>query len=294
MFQTRIFRKLLACWTLIAAQAATVDADLIVNGFDADRHDRYNNSTNFVGQAFDLSGIGRVATGGRWATLISPSYFLSATHLHPGNSATVRFYESNDQSGGFVNRGIESAQQIAGTDLWLGKLDAAIGPSIHTYPIVAPGALVGQTIHVVGQDGATGMRMGRNVIDEVIPNLSGGGLASTGDVFTFDYDTDDGVGQDESWLQTGDSGGPSFAVVDGKLALVGIHWFIDFGDETSNALSGDTLVSSYLSEIGAAMDGESLTIVAIPEASAVWMGAIVVAGLVVTSHRAERRRSGAR
>lgn len=39
----------------------------------------------------------------------------------------------------------------------------------------------------------------------------------------FDYDVP-GLGEDETYLISGDSGGPSFAVVNGTLALLGEHF----------------------------------------------------------------------
>ena len=85
-------------------------------------------------------------------------------------------------------------------------------------------------------------------------------------------------------LNGGDSGGPSFVVVGGQLALVGIHWFKYSGDTDPNSEptgSGDTYVSRYITEIDALMkpSGEQLTVVAVPEPSAILLLAIGLPGV---------------
>ena len=80
----------------------------------------------------------------------------------------------------------------------------------------------------------------------------------SGKVVEFSYENPGGEGGDETYIQSGDSGGPSFVISGGKLALVGLHYYNwapnppysgnvppnqvapgDFG-------SGDTFVPNYV------------------------------------------------
>ena len=109
------------------------------------RNDRFyvgtpENPKQFVGDPYDWSGIGR---SNHWATMISPSYFVSATHYTP--SGNLSFYATNVATGPEVHS-IQSAVQVFAeysghilpTDLWLGKLATPVSSAIATYPIYAP------------------------------------------------------------------------------------------------------------------------------------------------------------
>ncbi|GAG15869.1 unnamed protein product, partial [marine sediment metagenome] len=115
---------------------------------------------------------------------------------------------------------------------------------------------------------ATTVRLGLN---NIAPGSYGSETVggSTGEVFFFDYDPDGGMGDDETYLAAGDSGGPSFTIVDGQPALVGIHWFTWDGGPGIYG-SGDTFVSEYVNQLNTAMAGESVTSV-IPEPATLLM-----------------------
>ncbi len=71
---------------LVLAVGALGRADLQVETLQPNRQDRFyvGADKNFLGQAFDWSGVGQ-AQNGTWATMISPDYFVSAAHYHPSN-----------------------------------------------------------------------------------------------------------------------------------------------------------------------------------------------------------------
>ena len=257
--------------------ASFAQSALLVNFYDSDRHDRFENSSSFIGSAYEWNGIG-LQSNGRWATLISPSFVISAQHNSPLDSTTIRFYETNNSGGAFVEKSIVDSQRIGTTDLRVLQLDSAIDTGTYQVNPVLDSTLagaVGLDLFVVGHtsaaDQTTRIRVGTNTIDSVIadfndPRLQGG--LSTTDVVLYDYDIDEG--RDEALVQGGDSGGPSFTVVDGELALVGIHWF-QYLDDMETSGSGDSFVAGYLSEINGylATEGESLrTVSAVPEPSA--------------------------
>ena len=127
-----------------------------------------------------------------------------------------------------------------------------------------------------------------------------------------------GVGPDESYLMSGDSGGPSFAVVDGQLTLLGEHFstwgtcgqpgapgnvpptivngVLTGGDpnasnpanESGAWWSVDGFVPSYVSQIDAQMagSGESVATV-VPEPSSAML---LLAGLLAVAAVAWRKR----
>lgn len=283
---------------VVALVSLTANAALTVNGYDPNRHERFANDPAFIGTGFDWSGIGKSnqATS-RWGTLVTPSFMISATHFVP--SGSVRFFQSNDPAGPFVDRNI--VQSIVLTqdgsaktsDLVLLRLDSPV-TGVNPFPVLDLGlhsAYTGLPITVVGQSTATtqtgGMRFGTNTIGEVVPLFSDPGLNSgntENDVFVFDLDP--GVA-DQAQLEAFDSGAPSFVITDSGPAIVGVHWFNGTDGVTGNRLSGDTLVSSFVDELNTAIgltgSSELISVVtAVPEPS---FGGLLVALLLV------RRRS---
>lgn len=235
----------LAC-LVVCLLASPSLAAMVVNGYTPQRHDRFYSGADkaFVGQPFDWSGVGNSggASGtGTWATLISDSFFLSATHAHPGGSVT--FFPTNAATGG-VTYNVTGGWQIGSSDLWLGQLNRPAGAAdgLASYPIYGPqsdGEYVGDEIYNYGVP----HRVGRNHIDS-IGNATVSGV--TGRALFFDRDTfSGGAGIDETYLQPGDSGGPSFAAINGELALVGIHWAIS----EDPMVSVDTFVPFYVSAV---------------------------------------------
>ncbi len=285
-------------------------AGLTVNGYSAataDRYDRFNNSPAFLGSAYNWSGVGRTPDG-RWGTLISPSFVISAAHLAPIAGTSLRFYTGNDAAGSFVDRTVGASIAITGTglplssDLVLTQLSAPV-TGISTYAIAAPTSpanLIGQEIYVWGQADTlpfqTSMRLGRNEIFNVIPNADNG--VSIGTVFVYDYNTTTGLGLDEAKLVSGDSGGPSFLIGPSGPVIVGIHWFVNDPGTLTGPLegSGDTLVSSYITQLNNAMaatgSSERVMVVAVPEPTAVaWLLLGVSSALVRRRRRSYVRQN---
>lgn len=289
----RLFVGVLVVWAL----SLTASATMIVQGYDPARHDRFANNANFVGSGYDWSGVGR--TSGQWGTLISPSFVVTATHFQA--SGAVRFYQTNDPAGPYVERTIVQNFPLTQTglsqssDLTLGMLDAP-ATGVPFFPILdlpANSDYLNRELCVFGlsntADPYTNVRVGRNAIDQVFPAFSDPGLGSSqNDVYIFDYDDPGGVGADEAMLQGGDSGGPSFVLADGQPALVGVHWFIfGPGDFTGyGAGSGDTFVPSFVDALNNAMAStgstERVTTIVPEPAAVLWL---VVGGLVLLGNR---------
>ena len=278
------FSPLLIVAILFATQA---DAAMMLQSYSAKNHHRFYTGVDkaFIGDTYDSSGVGRGAN--RWATMISEHYFLSARHLHPDNGSTIQFFSGNDPGGASEDHVVASGQFIGGSDLWLGKLSTAPSSSIERYPILNYPSLSSYDnieLYNYGRDADssnTSQRLGRNNFE---PGSIGPQTVSgiTGESFLYDYDNPGGMGADETRLAAGDSGGPSFSVINGEFALVGIHWFIY--SDMGTLGSGDTFVPNYIADLNAAMAmmGESVTTV-IPEPSSLIL--VTLLGVAMTTTR---------
>jgi hypothetical protein len=261
---------------LVAVVAAIGRGDLQVETLQPNRQDRFyvGADKDFLGQAFNWSGVGQAANG-TWATMISPDYFVSATHYHPGGGDVLTFYEGNNPSGQSHQYTVSSwsyqtSYNGVGSDLWVGKLTAPIPASDHitSYPILGlpnQSDYVGRMIYVNGKPN----RIGRNIIDRVTtaqePDPPAAPYKNTV-AMEYDFDTVNGLGADECYLIGGDSGGPTFVDAGGLLALVGIHYYnagtpgpLDLGP-----ISGDSFVPYYIDQLNTNMGGESVRVV-VPE-----------------------------
>jgi hypothetical protein len=178
----------------------------------------------FIGQGLDFSGV---SVGGPWATMISPQYFITAYHWPATSSSSLTFYEGNDPTTGSHTYSVDTGFHFSATyngqpaDVYMGRLSAPIPASDHIayYPVLQLPSFsdyAGMPIFTYGNPNL----VGRNVISKVEPYAEGG---ENGPSMFFNYD-EPGVGPDETYLIGGDSGCPSFAVVGGKLALLGEHF----------------------------------------------------------------------
>lgn len=231
---------------------------LIVNEYDRESHDRFSNSSSFIGSSYDWSGVGR-NTSGQWATLISDRHFVTATHYAPANNSVVRFYATNDPNGAYAEQTVITKQSVDGSDLSVGELTAPVyfGSEfdINYYPLLSlpnTNDFIGESLYVVGQSTdaqPANMRLGRNEVTGVIPSFANSALSGSGDIFYYSFDAgENGVGADEARVSGGDSGAPSFVAIDGQLTVAGVHWFT-YGSSAGSSGSGDTLISSYVNEI---------------------------------------------
>ncbi len=266
--------------SLLLAFAATAPATMIVRSYQPLRHDRFYSGADkaFIGDPYDFSGVGNA--GGPWATLISDCYFISAEHLHPAISSTVTFFETNSFSDPSHSYTVMGGQQVGGTDLWLGWFASAVDASIARYPVLDL-PMAGDYYNQITFNYGVNSRVGLNVYDDSGSITVG---PSTGFVFAADYDNSDtpSVGGDETFLQSGDSGAPTFGVANGELALIGIHWAIsdDFPGTDEGEVFVDSAVPAYITEINAVLDdkGQSLTLVPEPGSALLFLGGLAMLG----------------
>lgn len=240
-------------------------ADLYLQGVGTDHqlnvtNNRFYTGTGaaFIGAGYDWSGVGENQAG-QWATMISPSYFISANHYHPGPGDTLTFHLNNDPNGPTYTASIASGTLIPGTvDLYMGKLTTPIpaAEDIATYPIWSLPSLAsytGQNMFVYG----TPNKVGQNVIS----------YASLSQIY-YSFSATGGDGPSEAYLMSGDSGAPSFGFANGQLAVLGIHWTNSGSTPYDGATCSDTNVASYIAAIQANMVGETLRVTSL--ASYTW------------------------
>jgi hypothetical protein len=273
------------------ALASFARADLYLQSFQAPRHDRFYSGSDkaFIGGDLNFSGVGKTSNDGRWVTMISPSYFLTAAHWPAWTGASVTFYPNNTVNNPLTYT-VASTHYITqfdgyDSDLYLGKLTTPIDTlKIAHYPIFSLDSFdeyLGKEIDVVGTGSASPSRradrVGRNLIDliGVAPEENDQHQVVKKTVaMQFDYDIP-GLGADETFLISGDSGGPSFVVQDGALALVGIHYYNSLDSQhpfppQDGYYSGDSFVPFYIDQLNANMGTEHVTIV-VPEPGALWL-----------------------
>lgn len=239
------------------------------------RNDRFYTGAdkNFIGQPYDWSGVG-LSSGGSWATMISPTYFVSANHDHPAPGSTVTFYTGNSfGSTSFTytvdNFYYQTSELGNGSDLCLERFTTPVDASIAKYSVLSlpsDAAYVGVTNWTYGYP----YRVGKNNIDAIDDlDLVSDGYGITR-VMYYTYNATGGQGPDEAYLEPGDSGGPSFAVVNNSLSLVGIH-FVNSGPVSDKAVSGDSFVPFYVNQLDAQMTGGQQVATVAPQA-ATWKG----------------------
>jgi hypothetical protein len=219
----------LAGIALACAQFAS--GEMYLEGNDGDHalsstHDRYYVGADkaFIGASLDLSGV---SSGPPWATMVSPQYFITAYHLAANSQSTLTFHEGNDASSTAHTYDVDSSFHYTTvydgqpSDVHMGRLVAPIPAADHIafYPVLSLPSFsdyVGMTIYNYGNPN----RLGRNLISRIEPYAEGG-ENQVGMFFNYDVP---GLGADETYLIGGDSGGPSFVIVNGKLALLGEHF----------------------------------------------------------------------
>jgi hypothetical protein len=312
-------RTALAACCCLFAFTPTGRAEVIL-GYDPAVYNRFTggypdppstptNNPTFYLFSLDFSGVGwklpGSATGTAWnVTMIDDRHFIGAWHTVGSINVndTLSFRPAGSTT--TITRTIANLQQVPNadnspSDVLLGTLNTPFlpGDRIAAYQI-APGATSQQVIYSYGRESAVGRN---NVSDRILASVGTG----TTSAFRYDYDqpnsNPDGfpstVGPDESHLQGGDSGGPTFVLASGnQLQLLGAHMFLEsYGDMGEPPLppgvtdpaeySGDSYLPAYAGQIAA--------LIGVPEPSSLALVALSAAGATVGWWRARRHRPGA-
>jgi hypothetical protein len=182
-----------------------------------------------------------------------------ATHFLPPVGTTLRFL---DADGAIKERTVSARQPVKNddnndSDLTLITLSAPFteADKVGFFPYLAlpsEEAYTHTSLVVFGWNAKAGR--GRLA---TIDDYEGDGLNLTR-ILRFDYRIQFG-GQDDTYLEGNDSGSPSFAIVDGRPALVGTHTSIDINSQFRENF--DTFVPHYVEKLNALMaaDGYQMT-----------------------------------
>ncbi|AOS84921.1 hypothetical protein BIU88_12750 [Chlorobaculum limnaeum] len=272
---------------LILLLPSLANGAMTIRNYSAARHYRFytGSDKNFIGTLYDFSGVG-YSSDGRWATLVSDNYFISAYHYHPELAKTVTFNATNKSGEIPYTYTVAGGTRIGTTDLWIGWFSTAVDSSIERYPVLTLSDNEDYNGLVLFNYGATN-RVGKNVVESICSSYCGG---STGFVAEYDYDNNDApsVGGDETYLITGDSGAPSFTVVNSSLSLLGIHWSHTHSTAVEGASSYDSFVPEYVDEINTVLAEKTQSLqlsVPVPEPNVIWYLMIIAGALILQRHR---------
>lgn len=257
-----------------------LSAAISIDNFTAATNDRFADNASFIGSGVDFSGVGRTsnATNRRWATLIGPNIFLSATHWHPGTGDTVRFYPDNDPTSPFIERTVVSGTQLNGSDLWVGAFDYALPATIKQYDfatidlsaatfltsayykdnVLMSG--ISPTTTGYGASGYTNQAVGQNQSEGFDDDLSHGGATGNVIITVKNQPGDSTYGYTyrtyEAQAASGDSGSPLFSTDTAEPTLLGIAWAIGTTDIDPSPLgtaTRDITIYSYTGQHTAAI-----------------------------------------
>lgn len=257
---------------------------LFVRGYNATDHDRFTNfpanpvmNPGFIYDALKFTGVGYITSGndGRQYSLITPRHVLCATHNRP--IPIVNQLRFVDADGVIITRTFTSVAVISypmsGTsDLALCTLDAPLPSTVGTFPYLNlpdEDDYIGEEITVLGKF----VNAGRGSIAGFY-DLPGAPYNDVSRAFYFNYNTLSG-GPNDCYFIPGDSGSPSFATVDGRPALVGVHSAL--GSSGSTISNYDTFIPHYAAQVDAQLQSSgyrmapaifTATTLGIPSASA--------------------------
>jgi hypothetical protein len=276
-------------------------AAIQIANFDTLTNDRFANDDSFIANQFDLSGVGHNGTSDPlkpgWATMISQNVYITADHFEPDLGSSMTFYASNDPNGTSVTREITSTrQQIGGTDLFVGTLDAALPSGFSFYDFATEDISTGPgsgpdsfsqssyneaNAYVFGRSptsfpSSQNIAVGRNVLDNFVLRTVGANSGASIEA------TSGGTGDVpfEAMLEGGDSGGPLFVENGaGELTIVGVNWLVTTsgGDD----IFGASYLGNYDEDIQAFIEANL-----VPEPSSFALLLIVAGGLLTLRRRA--------
>ncbi|MCF7675678.1 MAG: S1 family peptidase [Akkermansiaceae bacterium] len=241
---------------------------LQLRNYTAVRHDRFTgypaapawNSTAWFGSS-GYQGIGWAVADTsyqRQFALVSPLHLVCATHFQPNIGAVIRFL---NRDGITVDRTIAAHHPVKNdlnqnTDLTLLTLSAPLlaADQVAHFPYLSlpdEAAYLNTSLVVAGWH----VKAGRGRI-AAFEDVSG--EVNQTRMLRFDYHKWFGQ-QDDCYLENGDSGSPSFAVVDDRPTVVGIHSAVE--EDPFKHSSYDTFVPHYTSALNTLMepDGYQMT-----------------------------------
>ncbi len=229
-------------------------------------------NSNFLMNGYDLSGIGwSLADSNDTATMISPRHFITAKHVAMVSGGSLRFLGIDGTIRNYVIDSLESTVNTSNeaTDLLIGTLAQDVHSSITFYPIADlpnESDYYDKPIFLQGLHARWGTGTIKDDTSDpnnpfltfTVPSASPPINATRGFEFRVDT-TDNSRSQDDVYFQSGDSSDPTFIILNGNLAVIGVHTAVDV--TTTLKRSFDTFVPHYIDQINAfiAPEGYSVT-----------------------------------
>lgn len=276
-----MFRLLLTLVLFFVVGLESASAQLSIANFSEATNNRFTNDANFIGAGYDFSGVAIAASRPFWGTLISPNAALTAQHLSPSAGIAYQFYPNNDPNSTPFEAIVTNTFRVGNSDLSIAILDRNVDPSITVYsfatdeymgdPPTNTGTFFNTDPSQVGIVGQRALVFGRSQTD--FPNVTtdqavGENLVlgySENVNFLSNTDNDaiifenDAIGSanfltHESYVQSGDSGAPTFLIdsATNELVLLGVNSFrLDGAAPSTFQSTGVTYTGNLVNEINA-------------------------------------------
>lgn len=244
-------------FTAMALPAAGIQ----IRSYNPALHDRFTGTPmapamnpGFLYDPAKFTGVARgVLQGHKQFAMVSPRHFVCATHFKPSLGHAIRFVDSG---GVVLDRAVSTLSEIAvvpgaPTDLTLGTLASPVPVTVSPLPylnLASEPAYENTELVVFGHStSGTSPRAGRgSLINFYTADLDATGPQGNTRIYNFEYDPA-ASGDNDCHLESGDSGSPTFAMVGGVPALVGIHSTVAPPDPT--IFSYDTFIPHYIPQL---------------------------------------------
>jgi hypothetical protein len=210
---------------------------LQIEGYNSLRHDRFVAGTfpeapivnpDLWAAAYDFAGVGwSEQDPAKGFALITPQHFVGANHFKPPLGSPIRFVGRDGQVRIYTVAKFYQLKNGSGedSDIFVGELTAPI-PADHGVPLypmldLPESALVGRSIVVYGR-GFSEPRVGRGKVKQFADAFPSGITLNATRNYSFEH-VNRTAALDDCYGEIGDSGSPSFFIVDGMLAVAGTH-----------------------------------------------------------------------
>jgi hypothetical protein len=132
--------------------------------------------------------------------------------------------------------------------------------------------------------------VGREILVNGKPNRVGLNVITyAGTYMTYSYDTYESpgsLGDEEAYIISGDSGGPSFTDVNGIMAVLGTHYWNYGSPPVNGSVSGDSFVPDCIPWLDSQMVGEQVTVVTPEPGTLTLLAAAAACAVAVLVRRA--------
>lgn len=249
---------------------------LVVRVYNATDHKRFDPfptnpqiNTSSIFSGVDLTGVGfrSSAYPTVQCALISRQHVMFATHYRSQlNNATIRFLNASNEVTDRATASMTIIQEGGvDCDLVVFQLASPIDADTGISPLPYYDGLLqlGVSVGVLGRDNTSATASEKFPVmgTGTIADLSSTPLDLYGDgsivsrVYRFDYSTSRspvGKTDNDCYLESGDSGSPSFVKVGGRAALMGVHTAV--GQTLSSNTNFDTHVPYYVPQLDAVLN----------------------------------------